>query len=81
MNVVINRTIVCIQCGDLLPELRWLDPAHFFKLNLYVFVLLLYIWCDNDIRSQMYDLFDLPELIKDILSTMARCSVLIVVNN
>ena len=29
MNVVINRTIRCIQSGDVLPELRWLDPAHF----------------------------------------------------
>ena len=42
---------------------------------MYVFVVLLYIWCENDIRSQMYDLFDMPELIKDISLTMARCSV------
>ena len=70
-----NRIIGYLQGADVLPELRFLDPTHFFQLNLYIFVLLLYIWSDDDINSQSYDLFGMPELIRDILSTMMRCTV------
>ena len=39
--------------------LRLLDLAYFCKnLQLYIFCLI--IWCNDNISSQIYDIFDMP---------------------